>query len=298
MRAASAASVTLHAAFLAWMTFSFNSSAFDTPPTESLPVDLVSVEDFTKLTKGAKDAPKKETPAPQVEKKDEPKPKAPEETKSKVTEKQEVMPQPAAKPPEPKPEPEKKAEAKPEPKLEQKPDPIGEKLAKAEETKPDPKPKPQPPKKPPAPKQQQTFDANRIAALLDKRDPSRRAATGETLNNSPSLGASSGSDKRLSASEIDALKARLRQCWTPPVGAMDGANLYVVLRVMFRPDGTMATNPTVVEGPASQMGPALGESATRALFQCQPYTMLRRETYDSWKDMEIKFDPREMFGRG
>ena len=61
-------------------------------------------------------------------------------------------------------------------------------------------------------------------------------------------------------------------------------------------DGTIAREPALIEGTASQLGPALGESAKRALLQCQPYTMLRPDTYDTWKDMEIKFDPIEMFG--
>ena len=70
----------------------------------------------------------------------------------------------------------------------------------------------------------------------------------------------------------------------------------MVFRVMFKRDGTIARDPTLIEGTASQMGPPLGESAKRALLQCQPYTMLRPDTYDTWKDMEIKFDPIEMFG--
>jgi hypothetical protein len=36
-----------------------------------MPIDLVSTEDFSKISKGAKDAPKAETPKPLVEKKAE-----------------------------------------------------------------------------------------------------------------------------------------------------------------------------------------------------------------------------------
>jgi colicin import membrane protein len=31
-------------------------------------------------------------------------------------------------------------------------------------------------------------------------------------------------------------------------------------------------------------------------LQCQPYKMLKPEHYEMWKDMEITFDPRDMFG--
>jgi colicin import membrane protein len=40
----------------------------------------------------------------------------------------------------------------------------------------------------------------------------------------------------------------------------------------------------------------MAESAKRAILTCQPFTMLRPEHYQLWKDIEITFDPREMFG--
>src|SRR2546426_776676 len=84
-----------------------------------------------------------------------------------------------------------------------------------------------------APKAEQPkpkFDPNRIEqrmALIDKRDPQRRAATGETLNPLATLGASTGNAPRLSQSEIDALRARLRDCWNLPAGAADSKDLNV-----------------------------------------------------------------------
>ena len=35
--------------------------------------------------------------------------------------------------------------------------------------------------------------------------------------------------------------------------------------------------------------------AVRAVLQGQPYTMLRDETYEQWKYMDIDFDPKQMF---
>jgi colicin import membrane protein len=54
--------------------------------------------------------------------------------------------------------------------------------------------------------------------------------------------------------------------------------------------------PVLVEGSASPLGPALAESAKRALLLCQPFTMLKPEHYDQWKDLELKFDPHELLG--
>ena len=59
------------------------------------------------------------------------------------------------------------------------------------------------------PKPQPKFDADKIAALLDKRDPLRNAATGTELNTTASLGAPGGMAAQLSQSEIDALRARV-----------------------------------------------------------------------------------------
>jgi len=95
MKAASAISTALHAAVLLWAVVSFSGKAFEVTPAESLPVDLVTADQFSKMMKGAKDAPKKEEPAPLVEKKAEPTPA--EIPTPKVTEKKEI-PTPAAAP--------------------------------------------------------------------------------------------------------------------------------------------------------------------------------------------------------
>ena len=38
------------------------------------------------------------------------------------------------------------------------------------------------------------------------------------------------------------------------------------------------------------------EYAVRAVIKGAPYTFLSASTYDVWKDLEINFNPREMFG--
>jgi colicin import membrane protein len=66
--------------------------------------------------------------------------------------------------------------------------------------------------------------------------------------------------------------------------------------VQFKPDGFLATEPAVVEDLASSLGPALAESGKRALLSCQPFTMLKREHYDLWKDISVKFNPHDLLG--
>ena len=165
-----------------------------------------------------------------VEKKAEEPPKPIEEAKPKVTEKKEIQ---AAKEVAPPPEPQPP-----------KPDPIAEKLKQPDEPKPQTKvePQPLPPKKPPQ-KQQPKFDADKIAALLDKREAQRTAAIGTEPNTTPSLGTASGMAAQLSQSEIDALRARLMALWNPPVGMQDASQTQVTIRIRFRKDGTLATGP-------------------------------------------------------
>ena len=133
--------------------------------------------------------------------------------------------------------------------------------------------------------------------MLDKRDPQRQIATADTINNTPSLGAASGAlAAQMSQSEIDALRARISSCWSPPPGIDANSKVYVVLRVLFKQDGTLGQEPVLVEATASSLGPALAESAKRALLLCQPFTMLKPDHYDQWKDLELKFDPHELLG--
>jgi len=276
MRMASAISTGLHAAVLLWALLSFSGKTFEVTPAESLPVDLVSEQDFSEMTKGAKDAPKAEKPKPLVEKKDEPKPA--EDPVPKPTEKKEIKPT-AQKTPEPQPLP--------------KPDPIAEKLKKQDEQKQQAKAEPLPPKKPV--RQQPKFDANKIAALLDKRDPQRNAATGAELNSAPTLGTALGNAAKLSQSEIDALRARLMGLWNPPIGIQNPEEFVIRVRIRLDRDGKLSAPPLVLSSGSGTLYNSARDSAVRAVFQGQPFDMLKPEHYETWKDIEVTFDPRDMF---
>jgi len=286
-------SAMIHAALLLWGLISFAAKPLEARPNDALPVDIISDTQFSEMTKGVKDAPKDKPPAPLAEKIDTPKPV--EDSTPKITEKKELdaaktdAPPPPAEQPSPKPEA-TKLEKKEPPKI----DPIAETLKKEEAKK-----KAEDKAKAKAAQQQAKqpqFDPTKIAALLDKREPVRQASAASELNTTPSLGKSDGRAAQLSQSEIDALRKRLGECWNPPAGAANGGQLKVVLRVLFKPDATVATPPQLVAATASPFGPAMAESAKRAILTCQPFTMLRADHYQQWKDIEITFDPREMFG--
>jgi colicin import membrane protein len=304
MRKATAISAGLHVAVLLWASLSLSSRALNATPPDSLPVDILSEKQFSEMTKGAKDAPKPvEKQKPLVEKKAEPKAEV-EDIKPKLTEKQEVKPT-ADKPPEPQKAPEPKKpekqeakaeEKKPDPKPEEKkPDAIAKELKKEEDKKlKEAKAEPKAPKKP-AKKEYKDFQQLAEAALKDVREPQRHAATGDELNPNATLGRAKGLAAQLSQSEIDALRERIKQCWQPPLGAEDAQDLQVVFHVMFNQNGTVLRGPDVVEGAPSSLGPIFAESARRAILQCQPYTMLHKEHYAQWRDMDMVFNLRDMF---
>jgi len=291
MRTAYIISGVGHAVVIVWSVLSLAARPLPVPPGEALPVDIVSVSEFTQMTAGNKSAPKAETAKPLVEQVAEPKPA--DDVTAKIDKKEVKAARDSAPAPEVKP-----AEVKPDQKpAESKPDPIAEALAKEEVKKPEPKKAevkpPAPPKKPapPAPK----FDASKVEALLNKQTPTRLAAAGPDLNSVPAAGLPNANAKQLSISELDALRQRLAQLWSPPAGAKNPQELVSVFRIKLNRDGTVAHGyPQLVSSGNSPIAMAARESAARAINRGQPYDMLKPENYELWKDIEITFDPRDM----
>jgi outer membrane biosynthesis protein TonB len=286
-------SAAAHVALLVWCALTFSIAPL-TASTDSLPVDIISDKQFNEIMAGVRSAPKAETPKPLADKIEEPKPIQNLDAISAVVEKPEVKPIPKEtaepKPPEPKPEAKpEKAEKKPEPK----PDPIAEAIRK-EEARKAAEGKAKAKAKTEAAKKQPAFDPERIAALLDKRKPQRQSVAGEEINREPTLGAPAGRAATLSVSEIEALRQRLMQLWNPPAGVANPQELLVTVRIRLGRDRKLVGQPQVLNSGASSAFEAARTSAIRALYEGQPYDMLKPENYELWKEMDITFDPREM----
>jgi hypothetical protein len=286
-----------HAAALAFGVIAISAEPMEAPPVSSLPVSFISDKDFTQMTKGVKNAPQLKIPdlKPLADKVDTPKPV--DQQAPKVADKPPITTdssKPKADPqPDVKPDPKQAAKADKPPPPDYKPDQIAD-LLKKDAAKNPPKPDDTA-----APQKQDSskFNADQVAELLDKRDPQRQVAAADAVSPVANLGSANGAlGAQLSQSEIDALRARISSCWSPPPGIDASTKIYVVLRVLFKRDGTMSQEPIPVEGSASALGPALAESAKRSLLLCQPFTMLKPEHYDQWKDLELKFDPQELLG--
>ena len=319
-----------HAGLLAWGLLSFAPNPLEARPQDAMPIDIISSADFSKMMKGAELAKKADKPKALVDKVGEEKP-APELTKD-IAKKTEVKtaaappeppPVPKSKPePKPEPKPEAKAEPKPEPKPEPKAEPekkpeptfdeIAETLkkqqaerqkqAEAEKARADKRRKQDEARKrelaerrkQEEAREKRRFDADKVAALLDRRNPQRLASTGREVNTQPSLGRPDALSMQMSASELDALRARLASLWNPPAGAKDPNELVVRVRIQLTREGRLAGQPQVLSSGGGPLYSAARDSALRALYRGQPYDMLSPANYEIWRDVEITFDPREM----
>jgi colicin import membrane protein len=154
---------------------------------------------------------------------------------------------------------------------------------------------PLPPKPKAAPKTDDTADLNQITALLDKKKLEEMASA-EPSDQPATVGsptAASNSNAKMTANELDALRSKLAQCWSPPLGWTDPAQVRVVLMLDLNPDGTVNGVPAVLESPEGQYSSTAPESALRAVRRCAPYD-LPADKYDAWKQVKVTFDPKDM----
>ncbi|MBK3660296.1 protein TolA [Bradyrhizobium diazoefficiens] len=309
------ASIALHVLVIGWGLLTFSSRAF-IAPEESLPIDIISTDQLAQITNGQKTG-KKEEPKPKVEKIAEAKPE--EDAVGKVTEKKELIktnstpdtppPKPVEKPVEKKPDPPKPvAETKPkeEPKpQEKKPDParedpIAELQKKLETKKPPPKPVEQKvaavqPQQQPKPKER-TFDPAQIARDLDKRAATRHELAGSALNASASLGSTSGTAATNVATWQGAFQGAVKRCFTPTYNGQDANQYEADIDIPMKIDGSLASEPVIVavRGPSRSIAQAVAESAKRAIVQCQVYSFLPKQQYDTWKLIPMTFGLKDM----
>jgi outer membrane biosynthesis protein TonB len=267
--------------FSAVVVFPFSSDRLPVKPTP-LPVDLVTQAELTKLKAGQRKAKAQAAKAL----------KKPEPVKKKAAKKPKPSKVKSVKAPAPKPKPKKTVKVKPKPK------PKPKKIVKAKKPKPKkvaakPKAKPKP-----VAKKNKEFDPDNIAALLNKvpdAGPQKTAALEPKKKPQPAKGRSDGRDLSMTFNEIDALRAKISQCWNPPVGGLGAEAIKVKLRLRLREDGALSREPEVVNRAGSPFFRAAADAAVRAVMQCQPYQLPARK-YAMWRDMILNFDPKEMFG--
>ena len=289
-----------------------NEADLSTPPTP--------VERPKPTEQAAAAQPAEATPAPQPE--PDPAPPPPPKPAEKTLPPPKPEPTPAATPPEPTPTPpdpieqqidDAAAEQAPAPVPQnvpipadkpRPPTPVAEPVEVAEakpekpvETKMTETKKPAPAKE--TRKADQTtpeasqFDADKIAALLN-REKSAGGGAKRSMQTA-SLGTDRTTGEKLSLSEMDALRGQIQKCWSPPSGVSEAGSLRISIQMRLSPSGTLETRPQIVGGGGSSMIERVaGEAALRAVQRCAPYN-LPAAKYDTWADVIVNFDPSQMF---
>lgn len=141
---------------------------------------------------------------------------------------------------------------------------------------------------------QSDFNADEVAALLNKQDPSGGGAKRST--ETAALGGSrTTSGATLSQSEMDALRGQIQKYWSIIPGMADGGDVRVTVKMRLDPSGNIVGQPEVIaSGGSDGTRGTLAGSARRAVLQAQPY-QLPAEKYDTWSDVIVNFDPSQMF---
>jgi colicin import membrane protein len=209
----------------------------------------------------------------------------------------EPLPPPRPKPPPPKPHP-KPAAAKAE---QFKPDQIAKLLDEA------PKPEKRHEHHTSKPKSgddthdpPRRFDADDISRLLSHEAPSRRASSGARLQQLASLGSPTASAPHMSPSLQAAMDGwfqdKFQGCWNQPITLPQGPKYVPQVRVQLNLDGSLSTDPVLMNPPDDPAWQPLADSAMRAVRKCDPLQVPDRfkAYYDVWRDRVVQFQDQDM----
>ena len=261
---------------------SFSGKTFEATPAESLPVDLISDKDFSEMTKGVKEAPKREKPKPLVRKSTSPsrstnrRRSSPRKRKSRRRRKKSRAAAAA----------QARSDRREARRSRTRSRSRGQERAAAAA----------------AEEAAAAEAATQIRRRQDRRAARQARSAAQRRRPAPSSirrrrsAPPSGSGRELSQSEIDAL-ARTTD------GAVESAGRHrrtpirsrSRIRIRFKRDGTLATGRRFSTSGHGARFDAMRDSAVRAVFVGQPYTMLRPEHYDTWKEIDFTFDTKHMF---
>ena len=102
----------------------------------------------------------------------------------------------------------------------------------------------------------------------------------------------------LTATQIDLIRQTIRKCWHFPAGLRNAEDLIVDIKMELDPEGNV-TRAEIVDTNRMASDPdyrTAAENAYRAVLdpKCNPLP-LPKERYNEWKDLELSFNPKDMF---
>lgn len=102
----------------------------------------------------------------------------------------------------------------------------------------------------------------------------------------------------LTATQIDLIRQTIRKCWHFPAGLKNAEDLIVDIEMELDPSGNV-TKAKIIDTSRMNSDPdyrTAAENAYRAVLdpECNPLP-LPKEKYEEWKNLELSFNPKEMF---
>lgn len=139
------------------------------------------------------------------------------------------------------------------------------------------------------------FNADEVAALLNKTDPSAGGAKRSTQEASLGAKKSNGGSK-LSMSEMDALKSAIAGNWSVIPGMEGMSDVRIKVHMKLDQDGNIVGEPEVeaVGGDNDSTRRALAGGAYRAIMKSAPFSSLPKDKYDAWNEVVVNFDPSDL----
>ena len=95
----------------------------------------------------------------------------------------------------------------------------------------------------------------------------------------------------------ESIRSQFIHCWSIPHGALNVEHMQVKVNIMLDEEGKVL-NTNVVDinhYKKDSFFRAMADSALRAVHRCSPLQGLPKEQHNLWKNMELVFDPKDMF---
>ncbi|MHC2300490.1 membrane protein involved in colicin uptake [Rhizobium mongolense] len=142
---------------------------------------------------------------------------------------------------------------------------------------------------------QSDFNADDIAALLNKQEPSNGGAKRSTEVASLGAKKSNNTGAKLSMSEMDALRNAIAGNWQIIPGLADMDQVRITVHMKLDENGEIIGDPEVeATGGNESTRRALAGGAYRAVKRSAPFTNLPKDKYDAWSEVIVNFDPSQM----
>lgn len=178
-------------------------------------------------------------------------------------------------------------------------------VAPAEEATPEaaeeqPQPTPAPPRERPRPQQNDSFDLDAVAGLIDKqREPRRPRNEGERADrNQQGAGLGTAEVAAIEDRAAALVRAHMRRCWRMPIDLPEPERLVVRVEFDLNRNGTLNGQPRVTSPRNYTFDPpmrAAVDAAVRAVRACDPYPLpddpVVGEHYEVWRTQIYTFRP-------